>query len=178
MMTPRALALTLLVALASCATHPQGQAVMPSTVSDEIKTGAVRYALAEIGREGGGAGLKRGVYLDSAVGPTPEEFMYQRAHPTAWLQSIVAAGLVDGVFALPRTRSGLRQVSYTLEIGEPYPAGRDTVQIIYAWCARTFPTTPGSVAPGAVWRDALLPADTGWVRVGHAPTSVIGACGQ
>jgi hypothetical protein len=177
-MTPRTLALTLLLAACACAVQPKGAPVMPATVSDEIKTGAVRSALAEIGREGGGAGLKRGVYLDSAVGPTPEEYMYQRSHPTAWLESIVAAGLVDGIFAIPRSRSGLRQVSYTLEIGEPYPAGRDTVQIIYAWCARTFPTTPGAVAPGGVWRDALLPADTGWVRVGHAPTSVIGACVQ
>lgn len=151
---------------------------MPATVSDAIKTGAVRSALAEIGRAAGGTGVKRGVYLDSAVGPTPSEYMYQRAHSEGWLHSVVAAELVDGVFSVPRTRSGLRQVSYTIEIGEPFPAGQDTVQILYAWCARTFPTTPGAVAPGAVWRDALLPADTGWVRVAHSPTTVIGACVQ
>jgi hypothetical protein len=171
-------ALALAAALTSCATQPRGEAVMPATLSDEIKTVAVRNALAEIGRATGGTELKRGVYLDSAVGPTPEEYLYRRAHPDGWLQSIVAAGLVDGIFGVPRTRSGLRQVSYTIEVGEPYPAGRDTVQIVYSWCARPFPATPGTVAPGAVWRDALLPSDTGWVRVTHAPTTVIGACVQ
>lgn len=177
-MISRSLAVAALVALASCATPPQGRQVMPSTVTDEIKTGAVRSALAEIGRTTGGTELKRGVYLDSAVGPTPSEFMYQQGHSATWLQSIVAAELVDGIFSIPRSRSGLRQVSYTIEVGEPYPAGGDTVQIAYAWCARPFPSTPGAVAPGAVWRDALLPADTGWVRVAHAPTTVIGACVQ
>jgi len=177
-MTRRTLSLTLLFAIGACAVQPKGVPVMPSTVSDQVKTGAVRSALAEIGREAGGTGLKRGIYLDSAVGPTPEQFMYSRAHSEAWLQSVVAAELVDGIFSIPRTRSGLRQVSYTIEIGEPYPAGRDTVQIIYAWCARPFPSTPGAVAPGAVWRDALLPADTGWVRVAHTPTTVLGACVQ
>jgi len=176
--TTRPLGLALFVALTSCATQPKGEAVMPATVSDAIKTVAVRNALAEIGRATGGSEVKRGVYLDSAVGPTPEEYMYRRAHPEAWLESIVAARLVDGVFGVPRTRSGLRQVSYTIEVGEPFPAGRDTVQIVYAWCARTFPSSPGVVAPGAVWRDALLPSDTGWARVSHSPTTVIGACVQ
>ena len=177
-MTPRSSFLALVVALGSCATQPQGKSVMPATVSEEIKTIAVRHALAEVARATGGSELKRGVYLDSAVGPTPEEYMYQRSHPDTWLQGIVAAGLVDGIYGVPRTRSGLRQVSYTIEVGEPYPAGRDTVQIVYSWCARPFPATPGAVAPGAVWRDALLPSDTGWARVSHSPTTVIGACVQ
>jgi len=175
----RAAVVALVVAILSCAPPaPTGQSVMPATMSDEIKTVAVRNALSELARATGGSEVRRGVYLDSAVGPTPAEYMYRQWHSQEWLASIVEAGLVDGTFGLPRSRSGLRQLSYTIDIGEPYPAGKDTVQIVYSWCARPFPATPGAVAPGGVWRDAMLQSDTGWVRVTHSPTTVVGSCVQ
>lgn len=119
-MMPRAAAVATLFAILSCAPPaPTGQSVMPATMSDEIKTVALRNALTELARGAGGTGVRRGVYLDSAVGPTPEEYVFRRHHPGGWLGSIVSAGLVDGLFAVPRTRSGLRQLSYTIEIGEP-----------------------------------------------------------
>ena len=75
---------------------------------------------------------------------------------------MVATKLVDGTFGVPATRSGLRVSGYAIEVGEPYPAGRDTLEIIYAWCARPFPTTQDVAGPASVWQDAFVPSDTGW----------------
>ena len=86
-------------------------AVAPAMAA-ELKTKAVHGARDEIRREY--PITLRGVYLDTLVGPTPEEYLYSWAHPREWLEAMVATKLVDGTFGVPATRSGLRMSGYAI----------------------------------------------------------------
>lgn len=151
-----------------------GAPALPPAPTAELKTRALRGALEEVGRTNSVA--REGVYLDTLVGPTPEEYLYDWAHPHEWLEAMVANKLVDGTFGVPALRTGIRFVGIAVEVGEPFPAGHDTVAISYAWCLRPFPTTRNRAGPPAVWTDAFVRSDTGWTRVGHLRGNAISAC--
>lgn len=165
----------LLLAAAACAIDPTGtQGVTPETTW-QVKTIALRGAREEIARNGGST-ARGGVYLDSLVGPTPKEYLYRKAHDPRWIDSVIAEGLIDRAFGIPRERSGLAQLSFAVTVGEPYPAGGDSVAVVYAWCPRTFPAEPFRTGKASSWRDTMLRTDSGWVRVQHAPTVAISSC--
>jgi hypothetical protein len=163
--------------LAGCVGAPPpttGRPALAPAPTAELKTKALHGALDEIAR---GRSIPRdGVYLDTLVGPTPDEFLYTWSHPREWLDAMVATKLVDGTFGVPTLRTGLGFVAAAVEIGEPYPVGRETLAIGYAWCLRPFPTVKGRAAPASVWIDAFVRADTGWIRVRHTPATAISAC--
>ena len=170
-----ALAMSLLLAACTGALPPMtGVPAVAPAMAAELKTKAVHGARDEIRREY--SITLRGVYLDTLVGPTPEEYLYSWAHPQEWLEAMVATKLVDGTFGVPATRGGIPVVGFAIEVGGPYPAGRDTLEIIYAWCARPFPTTQNVAGPASVWRDAFVPSDTGWTRLRHLTAVAISAC--
>ena len=152
-----------------------GTQAVPDAVAAILKTAAVDGAREEIARESGNAGLRQGIYLDTLVGPTPEAQLYEWAHPRPWLEAMVATHRVDGLFGVPGTGQGLPRTAFAIEVGEPFGGGADTLQIVYAWCLRSFPARAGRASSPAVWRDLFVRADTGWARVGHlralAPTS-------
>ena len=80
------------------------------------------------------------------------------------------------VGCVPSSFRSLRRV-IVIEVGAPYPAGRDTMGILYDWCIRRLPYRDG--APGtniSVWRDSFVRSDTGWRRVGHAPAVAPTGC--
>ncbi|MEO6067215.1 MAG: hypothetical protein ABJB33_07320 [Gemmatimonadota bacterium] len=172
-------ALALVVLAAACVTGlppTTGTQAVPLVIAADIKTRAVRGALAEISLSSDNAAIRYGVYLDTLVGPTPEEYLYAWAHPRPWLDAMVANGLVEGLFGVPAYRSGLPRTAFAIEIGEPYPAGPDTLAVVYDWCVRRFPTENGIVGTATVWRDAFVRADSGWARVGHVRTMAPSAC--
>ena len=86
-------------------------AAAPAT-TPELKTKALQGALAEISRSN--TVTRNGVYLDTLVGPTPDEYRYSWSHPRQWLEAMVATKLVDGTFGVPATRSGLRMSGYAI----------------------------------------------------------------
>ena len=150
-------------------------AVAPADAA-ELKTGALHGALAEIARSTGNGATVYGVYLDTLVGPTPEAYIYSWAHPREWLEAMVATKLVDGVFGVGGASRGMTRTGVAIEVGEPYPAGRDTLEVAYDWCLRRIPAEPGSGGRASAWRDAFVRADTGWTRVRHLPTVILSAC--
>jgi hypothetical protein len=117
-----------------------------------------------------------GVYLDTLVGPTPAEYIYAWAHPHEWLDAMIATKLVDGVFGVGGVRRGMARTAVAVEIGEPYPAGGDTLEVAYDWCLRGLPAERGSGGRASSWRDAFVRADTGWTRVRHQPAVILSAC--
>jgi hypothetical protein len=159
-------------------TPPTGERTFGDPTSNAIKTVALTYALAELSRSTNNAGPRVGVYLDTMVGPTPEEYYYEYVHPRDWLDSVADAKMVDGLIGPMAERRTVQRVGFSIAMGEPYPAGRDTVEIIYAWCIRSFPTQPWSATNGGIWRDAMLRSDSGWTRVRHSPAMVPVACVQ
>lgn len=150
-------------------------AVAPADAA-ELKTGALHGALDEIARSTGNGATIYGVYLDTLVGPTPEAYMYAWAHPHEWLEAMVATKLVRGVFGVGNIPPGMSRPGVAVEIGEPYPAGRDTLEVAYDWCIRSIPAERGSGGRASSWRDAFVRADTGWTRVRHLPAVILSAC--
>lgn len=153
-----------------------GTQVIPLRLATELKTLAVRNARDEIDRGSEGGALRYGVLLDTMVGPTPEAYLYTASHPRPWLGAMIDAHLVDAVFGVPGNDRGLPRLAFAIEVGEPYPLKADTVEIAYAWCVRRFPVIQGQAGRPAVWRDAFLPSDTGWVRVRHLRTIASTSC--
>lgn len=175
----RVTALAVVGVLAGCVTAfppATGRPAVTAPVAADLKTRALRGALAEISLSSNNAALQYGVYLDTLVGPTPEEYLFAWAHPRPWLDAMVATRLVEGVFGVPAQRGGLPRAAFAVEMGEPYPAGRDTVEIVYAWCVRRFPTRNGLVGAATSWRDAFVQVDSGWARVRHLRTVAPTAC--
>jgi hypothetical protein len=171
----------LIVLALGCAagmTPPTGERTFGDPVSNAIKTIALKHALAELSRSTNNAGPRIGVYLDTMVGPTPEKYFYQYVHPRDWLDSVAEAKMVDGLIGPIAERRTVQRVGFSIAMGEPYPAGRDTVEIVYAWCVRSFPTQPWAASNGGIWRDALVRGDTGWARVSHSPAMAPVACVQ
>jgi len=150
-------------------------AVAPADAA-ELKTGALHGALAELARSTGNGATVYGVYLDTLVGPTPEAYLYAWTHPREWLEAMVATKLVDGVFGVGNAPRSLGRTGVAIEVGEPYPAGRDTLEVAYDWCLRRIPAERGSGGRASSWRDAFVQADTGWTRVRHLPTIILSAC--
>jgi hypothetical protein len=153
-----------------------GTQVVPDATTAALKTAAVNGAREEIARETGNGVLRQGVYLDTLVGPTPEAQLYEWAHPRPWLDAMVATHKVDGLFGIPVRREHLPRSAFALEVGEPFRAQGDTLQIIYDWCVRSFAGTRGTAGPAAVWRDLFVRGDTGWTRVGHLRAQAASAC--
>jgi len=106
----------------------------------------------------------------------PEAQLYEWGHPRPWLDAMVATHKVDGLFGVPTRGDLLPRSAFAIEVGEPFRAGGDTLQIVYDWCLRHFPTTRGSAGQATAWRDLFLRADTGWTRVGHFRVSASSAC--
>ena len=167
--------------LAACAAGglgaPPGQAALAPADEAEIKTLALRGARQELLREGL---LRPGgvvTFLDTLVGPTPAEHLYDWTHRTEWLEAMRANALVDALVGPRSDRHGLSDWGLVIEVGAPFRQGRDTVAILYDWCLQRIPlrraATGGNIR---VWRDAFLRADTGWTRVGHAPAIAPMAC--
>ena len=166
------------IGCAAGVTPPTGERTFGDPTSNAIKTLALKHALAELSRSTNNAGPRFGVYLDTMVGPTPEEYFYAYSHPRDWLDSMVEARLVEGLVGRIAVRQTVQRVGFAVSMGEPYRVGRDTVEIVYAWCLRRFPTQPWTVAQGGVWRDAMLLGDSGWTRVKHTPAVATVACLQ
>lgn len=176
MRLPRPLpAIALLGACTGAIPAATGTQVVPDATAALLKTAAVNGAREEIARESGHRGLAQGIFLDTLVGPTPEAHLYEWGHPRPWLDAMVSTRRVDGLFGVPARRTQLPRTAFAIEVGEPFRAGGDTLQIVYDWCVRSFPATRGSAGPAAVWRDLFVRADTGWTRVAHlralAPTA-------
>ena len=131
---------------------PGGVQTVPDATAAILKTAAVNGAREEIARGSDNAGTRNGIYLDTLVGPTPPQGLYELSHPQAWLDAMVATHK------------------------EPFPAGKDTLGIVYDWCTRRFPARRGSAGPASVWRDLFVRSDTGWARVGHHPAVAPAAC--
>lgn len=168
-------ALLLLAACAAPRAATTGVQTVPDAAAAILKTFAVDGAREEIARSTDNAGTRSGIYLDTLVGPTPEAALYEWAHPRPWLDAMVATHKVDGVFGVPSRGAHLSRSAFTVEVGEPTPAGHDTLQIVYDWCVRHFPVRSGSAGPASVWRDLFVRSDSGWTRVAHlravAPTA-------
>ncbi|HEX7918520.1 MAG TPA: hypothetical protein VF454_03905 [Gemmatimonadales bacterium] len=193
-----ALGLTLL--LVACAAGglgaPPGQAALAPADEAELKTLAVRGMREELRRIGANSPAGLLVFLDTLVGPTPEEFVYDWVHRREWLVAMRTTHLVDELYGPRAERDRLEprsiadelhaprgiqdrsaRLAIVVEVGAPFPLGRDTLAIIYDYCIRPVPSTDR--APGAnisVWRDSFVRADTGWARVGHAPTVAPTGC--
>ena len=155
-----------------------GARAVPDDVAAALKTAALTAARVEIDRNTGGRSLQLGVYLDTLVGPTPEEWRFEWAHPRAWLETMVATRKVDGLFGVPTFRDQLPRRVFAVEVGEPFKATGDTLQILYAWCLRSFPTRTGETGAPSTWRDLFVRADTGWTRVAHLPALFAFACAR
>lgn len=155
---------------------PGGVQTVPDATAAILKTAAVNGAREEIARGSDNAGTRNGIYLDTLVGPTPPQGLYELSHPQAWLDAMVATHKVDGVFGVPAREGHLPRVAFAIEVGEPFPAGKDTLGIVYDWCTRRFPARRGSAGPASVWRDLFVRSDTGWTRVGHHPAVAPAAC--
>ena len=129
-LTRRSLAFLALVLAAGCTGGMPAvtgtPAVAPADAA-ELKTGALHGALAEIARSTGNGATVYGVYLDTLIGPTPEAYIYSWTHPREWLEAMVATKLVDGLFGVGGAVRGMRRTGVAIEVGEPYPAGRDTL---------------------------------------------------
>ncbi len=178
-LTRRSLATLAVVVAAGCTGGMQsvtGSAAVAPADAAELKTGALHGALAEIARSTGNGATVYGVYLDTLVGPTPEEYIYSWVHPREWLEAMIATKLVDGVFGVGGAPRGLPRTGVAIEVGEPYPAGRDTLEVAYDWCLRPIPAERGSGGRASSWRDAFVRADTGWTRVRHLPAVILSAC--
>lgn len=171
-----ALALALVAGCAGGTPPAMGVPAVAPADAAELKTGALRGALIEIGRGTGNGATVYGVYLDTLVGPTPEAYIYAWAHPREWLEAMVATKLVDGVFGVGGLARGMIRNGIAIEVGEPYPAGRDTLEVAYDWCIRQIPAERGSGGRASSWRDAFVRADTGWTRIRHLPTVILSAC--
>ncbi|HVX87792.1 MAG TPA: hypothetical protein VG940_02610 [Gemmatimonadales bacterium] len=166
--------------LCACATaglgEPAGRAALAPADAAELKTRAVKGAREELARTAGSQLVTQGLYLDTLVGPTPEEYFYTSAHPTRWLEAMVANHLVDGTFGIGSARQGYL-LAIALEVGEPFLAGPDTLGIIYSICQRRLPSQRGGHVGGIdVWQDRFVRADTGWARVAHGRTVAPMAC--
>lgn len=168
-------ALLLLAACGAPSTTLSGRQAVPDAASALLKTAAVSGAQAEIALNSENTGLRVGTYLDTLVGPTPPAALFERSHPRAWLDAMVSTHQVDGVFGVP-TRAGPGRNVFAIEVGEPFPGGRDTVEIAYAWCVRRFPTRAGTAGAPKAWRDQFIHSDTGWARVAHLPAVAPSAC--
>lgn len=171
----RRLAILLLALVATaCATAglgpPPGQAALAPADEAEIKTLALRGVRQELMRAGLLGPGYIVVFLDTLVGPTPAEQLYDWTHRPEWLEAMKVNGLVDALVG-PRTdRRGLDSWGLVLEIGAPFPQGRDTISILSDWCVRRLPLRRGVTGGNMrAWRDDFIRADTGWARVGHAP---------
>lgn len=176
-MTGRALlALALLAGCAGGMPSVTGSPAVAPADAAELKTGALHGALAEIALNTGNGATVYGVYLDTLVGPTPEAYIYDWAHPREWLEAMVATKLVRGTFGVGTAARGMSRTALAVEIGEPYPAGRDTFEVAYDWCLRPIPAERGSGGKASSWRDAFVRADTGWTRVRHTPAVILSAC--
>lgn len=174
--TAVALTLTLMAGCAGGMAATGGVPAVAPADEAELKTAAMHGALEEIGRTTGNGALVYGVYLDTLVGPTPEGYLYAWAHPHEWLEAMVATKLVKGVFGVGYGTRGILHTGAAVEIGAPYPAGRDTFEVAYDWCLRAIPAERGSGGKASSWRDAFVRADTGWTRVRHTPTIILSAC--
>jgi len=176
MRTHRWIGMMLLAGCSGAMPPATGTPAYPDDVAAALKTVALAGARAEIDRSNGGRALATGVYLDTLVGPTPEAQRFEWAHPRPWLEAMVATRKVDGLFGVPSLRDQLPHQAFAVEVGEPFHGEADTVQIIYAWCIRSFPTRRGQAGPARAWRDLFVRADTGWARVGHRPEAAAFAC--
>src|SRR5690348_11096779 len=99
--------LMLLSACAAPGFTATGRQAVPDAASALLKTAAVSGAREEIARNSDNTGLRNGIFLDTLVGPTPPEALYEPAHPRAWLDAMVATHQVDGVFGVPSRRGQL-----------------------------------------------------------------------
>lgn len=170
----------LLLLLAACAaggtTAPSGRAALAPADAAELKTRAVKGAREELGRTAGSQLVTQGLYLDTLVGPTPAEYFYATAHRPEWLAAMVTNHLVDGTFGIGDPRQGYL-LAFALEVGEPFPTGRDTLGILYTICQRQLPSRRGGhVGNIEVWQDRFIRADTGWARVAHGRAVAPMAC--
>ena len=168
--------------LAACATagvgaSPGGAPALAPADEAQIKTQAMHGVREELGRNGLLGPGTVVIYLDTMVGPTPPEAYYDRVHRREWLAAMQGGRLVDALVG-PRTdRRGLDQWGLVVEVGAPFPQGRDTIGVIYDWCLRRLPLNRGATGGNVkVWHDAFVRADTGWTRVGHAPAVAPLAC--
>lgn len=178
-MTVRGSAAALGVLLAACAAGlppATGRPALAPPDEAELKTFAVRGARAEIRRAGADA-IRLGVLLDTLVGPTPASHRHEETHRTEWLEAMVATHLVDELFGRASERRGLVRRAVVVEVGAPYPQGRDTFAIVYDWCVRSLPTSEGTRSGDvSAWRDAFVRADTGWTLIGHTRVLAPVAC--
>jgi hypothetical protein len=177
-MTRSAALITVALAAACTGGMPSvtGTAATSPANAAELKTAALRGARLEISRTTGNGATVYGVYLDTLVGPTPAEYLYSWAHPREWLEAMIASKQVDGLFGVGGARRGIPRTAVAVEIGEPYPAGGDTLEVAYDWCLRRLPAERGTGGRASSWRDAFVRADTGWTRVRHLPTVILSAC--
>lgn len=173
-------ALGLAALLSACAAGlgvAPGQAALAPAEEAELKTLAVRGVHEELQRAGANGPGRLVIFLDTLVGPTPTEYMYDWVHRREWLEAMQASKLVDELRGPREDRDRLVGRVIVIEVGAPYPAGRDTMEILYDWCIRRLPARDG--APGtniSVWRDSFVRSDTGWRRVGHAPAVAPTGC--
>lgn len=166
---------------AACATAglgpPPGQAALAPAEEAELKTLAVRGVHEEMQRVGANGPGRLVIFLDTLVGPTPAEFMYDWTHRPEWLEAMRTTKLVDELYGPRGERDRLVGRAIVIEVGAPFPSGRDTMGILYDWCVRRIPSRTG--APGtnvSVWRDFFVRSDTGWRRVGHVPAVAPTGC--
>lgn len=172
----RLLPLLLLGGCTSALAAPTGVQLVPLPAAAILKTAAVNGALEEIDRSGGGDRTRRGVYLDTMVGPTPARALYEWAHPRPWLDAMVGTKKVDGLFGMPAQRAHMPASAYAIEVGEPYPVGPDSLAIAYDWCVRNFRVRTAVAGFATAWRDLFIRSDTGWARVSHARAVAPAAC--
>lgn len=172
----RSTALLLVTGCMMATTGPAGRAALAPADAAELKTRAVKGARQELARTAASELVTQGLYLDTLVGPTPEEYYYTPSHPVEWLEAMVANHFVEGTFGIGDPRQGY-QLAFALEVGEPFPAGRDTLGIVYSICQRRLPSRRGGHVGGIeVWQDRFIRADTGWARVAHGRTVAPVAC--
>lgn len=165
--------------LAACAAPHSaitGVQTVPDAPSAILKSAAVHGAREEIELSSDHTGMRNGIYLDTLVGPTPPEALYRSSHPRAWLDAMVSTHQVDGLFGVPLRNGRPLQDGFAIEVGEPSPAGHDTLQIAYDWCVRRFSVKRATPGPASVWRDLFVRSDTGWARVAHLRTVAAAAC--
>lgn len=166
----------LLGACAAPHTSPTGVQAVPDATAAILKTAAVNGAREEIARGSDNAGTRNGIYLDTLVGPTPPQALFELAHPRPWLDAMVATHKVDGVFGVPAREGHLPRTAFAIEVGEPFRSGHDTLEVVYDWCVRRFPAARGAAGSASVWRDLFVSSDTGWARVAHLPAIAPTAC--
>ena len=153
-----------------------GSSALAPADAAELKTAALRGARLEITRSTGNGATVNGVYLDTLVGPTPEASLASWSHRREWLDAMVATHLVDGLFGVGNERRLTTRNGIAVEMGDPYPSGRDTLEVAYDWCLRPIPAIRGEAGKPSAWRDAFVKSDTGWTRVRHLPAVILSAC--